>query len=213
MKFTTIFFDLDDTLYSASTGLWTAVRNRIALYMQQEMGIPEEQVPRLRREYFEKYGTTLRGLELHHHVNRLEFLAYVHDLPLSEYIAPNPALRSMLLAIPTRRVIFTNADVPHALRVTRQLGIEDCFERIVDINTTHPDCKPMRPAFETALRLSGESDPRRCIMLDDAPRTTRAAREIGMFSILVSEHPPVNPADADACLPNIHDLPNLLLKI
>jgi putative hydrolase of the HAD superfamily len=205
----TLFIELDDTLYPASSGLWRDIRGRIDLYMRERLGIPADQVTALRRAYFEQYGTTLRGLERHYPIDKAEFLAFVHDLPLGEYIAPNPGLRTLLQRIPARKFIFTNADTAHAERVIAALGLEGCFEGVVDILAVSPHCKPMPESFEIALRLAGQADPRRCVLLDDMPRTTLAARELGMFSILVSENG-AQEANADAILRDWSQLPALL---
>ncbi len=90
----TIFFDLDDTLYPNANGLWRAIRMRIGLYMKERLNLPEGDIPGLRRFYFEKYGTTLRGLQIHKHIDPLDYLAYVHDLPLQDYLSPAPQLHS-----------------------------------------------------------------------------------------------------------------------
>jgi FMN phosphatase YigB (HAD superfamily) len=47
MRFSTLFFDLDDTLYPNSTGLWNAIKHRMTLYMHERLGIPAEKVPQL----------------------------------------------------------------------------------------------------------------------------------------------------------------------
>jgi pyrimidine 5'-nucleotidase len=211
MTFTTIFFDLDDTLYPASSGLWRDIRARIGQYMAERMGIPAEIVPGLRREYYEKYGTALRGLEREYPIDKADFLAYVHDLPLERYLAPDPRLRSVLEGLSQRKVIFTNADRAHAGRVLCVLRLEGCFDGVVDVLDVSPYCKPMPESFDIALRLAGEPDPRRCVMIDDMPRTTRAARELGIFSISIGEQP-FAPADADAHLQDWGRLPALLGK-
>jgi len=82
MRFSHIFFDLDDTLYPSTNGLWNSIRQRMNEYMLERLNIPPEQVAIIRRRYFETYGTTLRGLQLHYQVDADEFLAYVHDLPI-----------------------------------------------------------------------------------------------------------------------------------
>ncbi len=205
----TLFVDLDDTLYPASSGLWRDIRGRIDVYMRERLGIPAGQVQSVRQAYFEQYGTTLRGLERHYPVDKADFLAFVHDVPLSEYLAPNPKLRALLESIPVRKVIFTNADAAHAGRVLTALGLEGCFDGVVDIWAVSPYCKPMPQSFEIALQQAGNPNPRRCIILDDMPRTVRAARDLGMFSILVSENGATN-AEADAVLRDWQQLPSLL---
>ncbi len=208
MEFTTLFIDLDDTLYSSRSGLWQAIKERMNEFMHTRLGIPWEDIPRLREAYYQEYGTTLRGLEANHQVDTQDFLAFVHDLPLDSYIFPNPVLRAVFESLPHRKLIFTNADRSHALRVLGRLGLQDCFDGIIDVNMTAPYCKPMPEAFTAALKAAGEDDPQRCVMIDDLPRTTRAARALGMFSILYGAdggHP-----DADATLTDWNQLKDLL---
>lgn len=208
MRFRTVFFDLDDTLYPASSGLWQAIKARMNAYMRERVGIPESEIPRLREKYFMHYGTTLRGLQANHHVNVNDFLAYVHDLPLRDYLTPDPIQGAIIASLGTQNLIFTNADVSHARRVLTALQLEACFESIVDVNAIAPYCKPMPESFEIAMKLAGETDPTRCVMLDDLPRTTHAARDFGMFTILYGREE-VGP-DADACFADWRDLPGLL---
>ena len=208
MKFTTLFFDLDDTLYPASTGLWHAIKERMNVYMRERMGIAASDVPRLREKYFREYGTTLRGLQANHKMDVDDFLAYVHDLPLENYLTPDPAQRSVIASLPTRKLVFTNADVSHARRVLAALELDDLFETIVDVNAVAPYCKPMPESFRIAMEAAGQSDPAHCVMIDDLPRTTRAARDFGMFGVL-AHHPKPSP-DADAVFTDWRDLPALL---
>jgi putative hydrolase of the HAD superfamily len=208
VKYTTIFFDLDDTLYPASTGLWEAIKDRMSLYMADRMGFDPAEIPSLREKYYLQYGTSLRGLQANHEIDVEEYLAFVHDLPLGDYIQPNPALCELIASLGTRNLIFTNADAAHARRVLKTLELNECFETIVDVNAVAPYCKPMPESFQIAMQIAGESDPDRCVMIDDLPRTTLAARESGLFSILFGQNTPH--ADADAVLMDWRDLPPLL---
>ncbi|MCE9647133.1 MAG: pyrimidine 5'-nucleotidase [Chloroflexi bacterium] len=184
MRFTTVFFDLDDTLYPSSSNLWKAIKQRMNDFMRERMNIPEAEIPALREKYFLQYGTTLRGLQKHHDIDVEDFLAYVHDLPLDQYLIPDPTQRSVIASLPARKLVFTNADIPHADRVLNALRLRDLFPTIIDVTTVAPYCKPMPESFEIALHIAGETDPSRCVMIDDLARTTRAARVAGLFSIL-----------------------------
>lgn len=208
MRFTTIFFDLDDTLYPPNTGLWHAIKGRMNAYMRERMGFREEQIAAIREKYYLQYGTTLRGLQANHKIDAQDFLAYVHDLPLKEYLTPNPVLRSIIASLPTRNLIFTNADIPHAERVLTVLDLRDLFDAIVDVNAIDPYCKPMPESFQIALRAAGESDPAKCVMIDDIHRTTSAARRAGLFSILYN--PSFPPESADAHMTDWNELKNIL---
>ena len=211
MSISTIFFDLDDTLYPADCGLWPVIRDRIGLFMVEQLNISSEEMPGLRRTLFEQYGTTLRGLQHQFSFSVSDFLAFVHDVPLSKYLKPDPELKLVLAKLPVRKYIFTNADVNHAKRVLKALDLEDCFEGIIDVVAMNPYCKPMPASFKIAMQTAGELDPSRCVMIDDIHRTTRAARELGLFSILYGVDQ--NSPDANAFLTDWETLPILLSGI
>jgi putative hydrolase of the HAD superfamily len=208
VQFSTLFFDLDDTLYPASCGLWEAIRERISLYMHDFLGLSWEEIPGLRRKYFEEYGTALIGLEANYPIRREEYLAFVHDLPLKEYIHPDPDLRAILEGLSARKVIFTNADSAHAGRVLNVLGIASCFEDIVDINDLEPYCKPMPESFKRAMLRANENSPGRCALIDDMPRNISGARKVGIRTILFGTDQ--IESEADATLSNWIDLPIVL---
>jgi putative hydrolase of the HAD superfamily len=208
MPYTTLFFDLDDTLYPPTTGLWEAIGGRISLYMTERMGFPPEQVASIREKYFREFGTTLRGLQANHNVDMDDYLAFVHDVPLERYIHPDPDVRAAIAGIKARKFILTNADANHARRVLEAAGLQGLFEGIIDVHSMAPFCKPMPEAFELALKAAGNPERTTCILLDDQPRITRAARSLGMVTILVGKAIPGE--DADAALLHLTELPGLL---
>jgi len=208
MRFTTLFFDLDDTLYPNTSGLWQAIKSRINLYMIERLHIAEKDAPTLREQYFKMYGTTLRGLQARHNVDVEDFLAYVHDLPLGDYIQPDPIQREIIASLPSRKLIFTNADANHARRVLAALHLGELFETIVDIHAVAPYCKPMPESFAIAQEIADEPDPRKCVIIDDLPRTTRAAIDVGMASILYGTKEPT--AEASGVFTDWKHLPILL---
>ncbi len=186
MSFHTVFFDLDATLYPESNGLWPAISQRIDLYMRQHLGIPAEQTPTMRRELYLRYGTTLKGLLAHYEFDSKEYLDFVHDLPLEDYLHPDAELRAMLTSIPARRWVLTNSDHRHAQRVLNHLGIADCFDGVIDVWALDPYCKPQPEAYLRALDIVGAERPQDCALLEDSPANLRAAREMGFFTILVN---------------------------
>jgi len=179
------FFDLDDTLYPASSGLWDAIGERITQYMIERVGLPPARVGALRDQYFKVYGTTLSGLRLEHGVDADDYLAYVHALPLADYLQPNPALGGMLARLPMTKVIFTNADAAHAQRVLQHLEIGRHFARIVDIRALGFVGKPDPQAYTAALALAGARGAE-CLFVDDAARNLLPARASGMLTVLVN---------------------------
>mgnify|MGYP000844258850 CR=1 FL=1 len=208
MCFKVLFIDLDDTLYPSTVGLWEAIRVRIDLYMIERMKLSPDIVPALRKELFLKHGTTMRGLQAQYHIDEKDYLDFVHDVPVADYLTPNPELRKTLVKYPQRKVIFTNADTNHANRVILSLGLEGCFDQIIDIQDINPFCKPQVQAFSKAMEIAGVDDPSECVMIDDALRNLQAARKIGLYTIQIGTE---NRLDGiDAAINSLIDLPKVL---
>ena len=211
MKRSVLFFDLDDTLYPNTNGLWEAIRLRMTDYLHDPLGFHPDEIQELRQSYFETYGTTLRGLQIHHAVDTNEYLAYVHDLPLEDYISPDPQLRNMLVSLPQKKWIFTNADADHAKRVIDVLGLENCFESIIDVRALDFLCKPEQQAYQRALDLAGEANPANCVLFDDSIRNLVPAYQAGFTTVLVGStdaHPQVNYS-----LSSLNDLPQVFPQL
>ncbi len=207
MHFTTFLIDLDDTVYPASSGLWLAIRRRIDLFVAQKLNLPVEEASSVRQRLFFKYSTTLRGLQAMYQVDMEEFLSFVHDVPLRDYISPDPALKETLQAYPQRKVIFTNADCSHARRVLAALDLEGCFEQIIDVHTLQPYCKPMPEAFKATFNLL-EVDPGQCVLIDDTLSNLVTAKSFGMRTVWITQKPP-DPS-ADSLIAALKELPSVL---
>ncbi len=190
MAFTHAVFDLDETLYPTSAGLMQDVARRITDWLQRHLGLDAEEATHLREVYIHRYGTTLAGLLAEHRekVDVEDYLAYVHDVPVEDYLRPDPALRAMLTGIPLRRVVFTNSSAEHSARVLNALGIADLFERVVDIRALNFVHKPRREAYERLLALLGVPGPA-CILIDDRAVNLQPARALGMTTVLVNGSP------------------------
>lgn len=208
MSYNTIFFDLDDTLYPPTTGLWDLIGERIDLFIQKKLEVPPEETIPLRTRLFETYGTTLRGLENEFGIDQEEYLSFVHDVPVDQILKPDPHLRTLLLSVAYRKIIFTNADRFYARRVIHALGLDDCFSQIIDILDISPDCKPQNTAFQTAVSLAGLISPENIILIDDTPRNLETASLMGFFTILVGNKTPLGRVDHQ--IPVIHDFPQVL---
>ena len=204
----TILIDLDDTVYPASSGVWLAIQARMEKYMLERLRIPPQDVPAMRRDLYLKYGTTLRGLQVTRHIDELDFLSFVHDVPVCNLLTPDQAVREALLKISQPKFIFTNADRHHARRVLEVLELSDCFEGIIDILDIAPYCKPMPEAFQIAMKLANVTDPQDCIFIDDGLHNLAGARKLGIFTIHVGGD--VSPDQCDASIQSLVQLPAVL---
>ncbi len=125
-------FDLDNTLYPADCDLWPKIDQRITAFMIHLFGLDGLSARALQKYYYQRYGTTLRGLMDDHAVGAAEFLAFVHDIDRSSLL-PNPTLAEAIAALPGRKLILTNGSRDHAMLTAKALGLHDMFEDIFDI--------------------------------------------------------------------------------
>jgi pyrimidine 5'-nucleotidase len=188
MNYKMILFDLDDTLYNGNSGLWNAIKINICRYMTEKLGIPENEVVSLRERLLAQYGTTMRGLAELYEFDIVEYMSYVHNIPLEEFLAPNEPLREMLQKYTVKKHIFTNANADHAQRVMNILGIRDLFEDpIVDVTSTYPLCKPMPAAFDLARQFTGDLPAEQIVFIDDSLANIQSAKDIGFQVIWVNK--------------------------
>jgi len=183
-----ILFDLDETLYSKETGLMAAVSQRINDYMRLRLGIPASQIPELRERYYRRYGTTSRGLYLHHHLDVDDYMIYAHDLPVEEYLSPDPRLDEVLGSIEAEKAVFTNSPCEYVQRVLRALGVEHHFDRIFDIYFLEQINKPDKRAYLKVIEAL-ETDGQDCLIVDDLTRNLKPGKDLGMVTVLVGDGP------------------------
>ena len=181
-----LLFDLDDTLYPRTNGVWEQIGRRIERFLIEVMGFPAAEVPELRRRLWQQYGTTLRGLQAEYAVDMDAYLAYVHDVPLADLMPPDPALARALATLPQPKFLFTNSDLAHTRRVTDQLGVTAQFMGVVDIYAMFPHCKPEPEAFHKALQIC-KGAPTECLLIDDSPRNLETARALGMKTVSIGQ--------------------------
>ena len=201
----TIFFDLDNTLYSRDSGLWEAISERIDLYITEVLLINENKVGEIRDYCRQNYHTSLQGLRSLYQINESEYLAFVHDIDLSKTLTNDGRLTKMLASISQRKIIFTNSDSHHANRVLNFFGIRSHFDIIVDLLSLNPYHKPDPEAFEKALLLSGLHASKGCLFIDDMIENVEQGQKMGFLSILVGES-----TNNFQNIPNIFMLPEYL---
>ncbi len=207
-----ILFDLDETLYPRGVGLMQEISRLIHSYMQEKLNLPAELGVRLRHEYFKNYGTTMRGLQINYEIDSEEYLEYVHDIRLEDYIGPNEALDKMLADIALEKVVFTNASEEHARRVLKVLGIARHFKCIVDVRAMRYLSKPNPAAYQRTLEILGATAPQ-CILVEDSVRNLREAKRLGMTTILVDGHPDADTSVVDFAISNVVEVGEVVKKI
>jgi putative hydrolase of the HAD superfamily len=176
-------FDLDNTLYPRHVKLFTQVDDRIRAYVQRLLKVDAVEAHRIQKDYYRRYGTTLRGLMEEHGILPDDFLEYVHDIDHSP-VLPDPVLAAAVAALPGRKFIFTNGSRAHAEKVAGRLGFTDHFEDIFDIVRSELLPKPARATYDRFVAETG-IDPSRAAMFEDLARNLEVPAVLGMRTVLV----------------------------
>lgn len=125
-----LLLDFDHTLYPSTLPTLKAVDDRITLYIQTHLGLTWEEADRRRVLFCEEYGTTLRGLELRHGVDREHYCDFIHAVEAHHLPPPDPALHDWLARVPHPCYIFTNARMDWAVRGLKAMGLEGILPEI-----------------------------------------------------------------------------------
>ncbi|MFD1949229.1 pyrimidine 5'-nucleotidase [Sphingomonas arantia] len=179
----TWIFDLDNTLYPASTDLFALIDVRMGEYVQRLLGVDAAEARRVQKAHFLEHGTTLSGLMRSHAIDPREFLDYVHDIEMDR-IAEDRRLVEAMARLPGRKLIFTNGDATYAARVLARIGLTDAFEAIHDIHACAYQAKP-DPQGYAALISAFDIDPTTALFVEDMARNLVPAKALGMTTVWV----------------------------
>ena len=176
-------FDLDNTLYPHHVNLWQQVDARIGEYIGNFLKVDAVEARRIQKDYYKRYGTSMRGMMTEHGASADDFLAYVHQIDHSP-LQPNPAMGAAIARLPGRKLILTNGSTDHAGKVLERLGFPDHFEAVFDIVAAELEPKPAPQTYRRFLDLH-RVDPGRAAMFEDLARNLTVPHGLGMTTVLV----------------------------
>ncbi|HTB05032.1 MAG TPA: pyrimidine 5'-nucleotidase [Bradyrhizobium sp.] len=176
-------FDLDNTLYPHHVNLWQQVDVRIGEFVGAFLKISAEEARVIQKDYYRRYGTTMRGMMTEHGVLADDYLAYVHQIDHSP-LQPNPAMGAAIARLPGRKLILTNGSTDHADKVLQRLGISAHFEAVFDIIAAELEPKPAPRTYQKFLDLH-QVDPTKAAMFEDLARNLVVPHQLGMTTVLV----------------------------
>ena len=176
-------FDLDNTLYPHHVNLWQQVDALIREFVSALLKIPADEAFRIQKDYYRRYGTTMRGMMTEHGVRADDYLAYVHEIDHSP-LQPNPAMGTAIAKLPGRKLILTNGSIDHVDKVLARLGIGAHFEAVFDIIAAELEPKPAPQSYRRFLDLY-RVDPATSAMFEDLARNLVVPHQLGMTTVLV----------------------------
>lgn len=217
-------FDLDNTLHNASHAIFPAITHNMNMFMADLLGdgitpADTETVNAARQLYWKRYGATLMGLVRHHGVKADHFLHEAHRFEhLADMIRAERGLGRLLERLPGRKILLTNAPRQYSHEVVRHLGLHRHFAEHIPIEAmrVHGQLRP-KPSVPYLLKLLARQGvhPRDCVLVEDTVSNLRAARQIGMRTVLVTAYLPADSlsqkkmyACVDVKVKSVLDLPD-----
>lgn len=176
-------FDLDNTLYPHHVNLWQQVDARIGAYIGNFLKVDAVEARRIQKDYYKRYGTSMRGMMTEHGISADDYLAYVHEIDHSP-LEPNPAMGEAIARLPGRKLILTNGSTDHTGKVLARLGFPEHFEAVFDIIAAELEPKPAPRTYQRFLDLH-RVDPAHSAMFEDLARNLVVPHDLGMTTVLV----------------------------
>ena len=204
-------FDLDNTLHDARSHIFPSMHAQMNYYLMRHFGLNQEGANEMRRFFWERYGTTLKGLVRHYGHDPKEFLRETHQFPeLAAMVIGENALGHALARLGGRRLVFSNAPRHYVEQVLRALGVARWFDAVYTIESTRYKPKPAFQGFRVLLRAHN-LEAHRCALIDDMPENLRAAKRLGMSTVWVSGEARRMPF-ADLRVKSVTELPRLVFR-
>ena len=177
-------FDLDNTMYDINLGLFKKISNRITDFIMSKYSLDIDQAKKIQKEYYLKYGLTLRGLIVEKKIDPEEFLDYVHDVEHPE-LEKNDQLISKIRILEGKKIIFTNATSKHAKKILKILELEHDFDQIIDIKDLEYIPKPDKRSYKKLLECLNlnKENLDKTIFFEDTVKNLIPAKELGITTV------------------------------
>ena len=177
-------FDLDNTIYDINLGLFKKISNRITDFIMSKYSLDIDQAKKIQKEYYLKYGLTLRGLIVEKKLKPEEFLDYVHDVEHPE-LKKNDQLISKIRILEGKKIIFTNATSKHAKKILKILELEHDFDQIIDIKDLEYIPKPDKRSYKKLLECLNlnKENLDKTIFFEDTVKNLIPAKELGITTV------------------------------
>ena len=182
-----LIFDLDNTLYPASSKMDAGITSRMIEHTAKHIGVSIEEAAKLRKERMPIYGTSLGWLMAEHNLTDVKaFFDAVHPESEIAELDSDDKLRPFLQSLALPKTVLTNSPTVHANRVLNFFNIKDLFIFISDIETNGLQGKPYENSYLTAIFEKG-NNLSNSLFFDDYKKYTKGYTAIGGKSVLVTD--------------------------
>ena len=182
-KINTWIFDLDNTLYSADSGIFQQVHRLMGEFISKNLHMDMPEAKKLQSKYYKQHGTTLRGLMDNHGIDPDHFLDEVHRLDYS-IVGSNKILNEELYNLQGRKIIYTNANKKHVIDVLDRINLTNFFDEIFDIKMANYIPKPELKPYKQIIDLFN-IEPKSSAMFDDIAKNLVPAKKVNFTSVWI----------------------------
>ena len=180
-------FDLDNTLYPASTRIFNMIDQRMKSFISMKLNISPEEAFTLQKDFYKNYGTTLSGLMKFYNVDPDQFLDYVHNIDFSK-IKRSEKLRQSINRLQGKKILYTNGDMKYAKKVLKAIGIDKSIPNIFDIKKANFIPKPELISYKKMIK-EFEIDPEKAVFFEDIEKNLEPAYKLGITTVHIDiEH-------------------------
>ena len=135
-------FDLDNTLYRVPPPMYAELDRRMRDFVSDFLGVDRDAAYAIQKDYFRKYGLTLRGLMIDHGLDPRVYETHMGGGLDYSGLKPDSRLRDAIAALDGRKVIYTNAFASHARLVLDIIALSEHFDGVYDIEAAGYRPKP-----------------------------------------------------------------------
>ena len=194
--FEAVIFDMDGTLIDSTPAVvrawntWASEYGLAPMDMRTHHGVPSASVVRA-------------VMPEHLHEAAIQRITDLEIADLHDVVVLPGAVEALASLASAKNAIATSCTVPlaNARIAASQLVPPSVLVTADDVvhGKPHPD-----PFLEAARRLG--VDPRRCLVVEDAPKGLEAAQAAGCFTLAVVTTTPREALDADAIVPDLSEV-------
>jgi putative hydrolase of the HAD superfamily len=221
----TWLFDLDNTLHDASHAIFPAINANMNALIARVLDAESkpahaDAVNAVRMAYWQRYGATLLGMMRHHAVRAEDFLRDAHRFDdLAQMIRAERGIGRLLMRLPGKKILLTNAPAAYSHAVLRHLGLHRHFAAHLPIESMHVHRqlrpKPSRLLLHKILAKQGLR-PARCVLVEDTMQNLKAAKSLGLRTVWTTRYLNVSaarPAFVNVKVKSLRQLPKQLHKL
>ena len=135
-------FDLDNTLYSGQTQVFSEVDKKMSAFISKKMNVDLVKAKEIQKKYFYEYGTTLSGLMKQDGIDPHDFLEFVHDIDIS-WLPKDLKLREELIKIKENQITkpiptssgFLILMIKGKNKIEKEINLEEELKKLIRIKT------------------------------------------------------------------------------